>query len=98
MARKIKQVSCAVLCGPKGQSASPVQGHGLRFDSVTGAAERGFLVLFQGASLAGGWFLGLKPQAESRSPFGARDQMSNCRALRATYNVDNFEAVVYLLS
>jgi hypothetical protein len=28
------------------------------------------------ARCRGGWFLGLKPQAESSSPFGARDQMS----------------------
>ena len=53
-----------------------MQEHGLRFDSETGAAERGFLALFSGASLVGGWFLGLKPQAVSWSPFVARDQMS----------------------
>jgi hypothetical protein len=34
------------------------------------------LAPFQGASLGGGCLLGVKPQAESWSPFGARDQTS----------------------
>jgi hypothetical protein len=48
----------------------------LRFESETGAVERGFLAPFQGAPLGGGCLLGVKPQAESWSPFGARDRMS----------------------
>ena len=47
--------------------------HRFRFESETGAVECGFLAPFQGASLGGGCLLGLKPQAESWSPFGARN-------------------------
>jgi hypothetical protein len=36
---------------------------------------------FQGASLVG-WFLGLKPQAEHWSPFGAQDSRARQRLSR----------------
>jgi hypothetical protein len=54
--------------------------HGLRFESESRAVERGFLAPFQGASLGRGSLLGLKPQAESWSPFGAQDQMARLQA------------------
>jgi hypothetical protein len=83
---------------PSSNRALSMHEHRLRFYSQTDAVERGFLAPFQGASLVGGWFLGLKPQAVSWSPFGARNQMSKLQALRAAYNVDNFGAVVHLLT
>ena len=49
--------------------------HPLRLESETGTVERGFLAPFEGASLGGGCLLGLKPQAESWNPFGARNQI-----------------------
>jgi hypothetical protein len=55
----------------------------LRFESETGAVERGFLAPFQGGSLGGGCLLGLKRQAESWSPFGAPDQMSKLQGPKA---------------
>jgi hypothetical protein len=54
---------------------SSMHEHQLRMESETGAVERGFLAPFRGLRW-GGCLLGLKPQAESRSPFGARNQMS----------------------
>jgi hypothetical protein len=58
-----------------------------RFESETGAVERGFLAPFQGASPRGGCLLGLKPQAESWSPFGARDQMFNLQSPKGQGNI-----------
>jgi Domain of unknown function (DUF4105) len=54
--------------------------HLLRFEIETDVAEGGFLAPLAGASLGGGCFLGLKPQAEFWSPVGARHQMSKLPA------------------
>jgi hypothetical protein len=49
--------------------------HPLRLGSETGTVDRDFLTPFEGASPGSGSLLGLKPQAESWNPFGARDQI-----------------------
>jgi hypothetical protein len=60
--------------------------HRFRFEGETGAVERGFHAPFQGASPEGGCLLGLKPQAESWSPFRARDQMSRLQGPKVQEN------------
>ena len=68
---RAKERNCPIL-----MARASMHEHRFRFESETGTVELGFLSPFQGAPLGGGCLQGLKPQAESWSPFGARNAKS----------------------